>query len=142
MGRNFFLSGATELRGRNFGSPTDTSSGELVAQLTPDQIFDAIAIAIDGPRAWDFDLSIDVVLTDLDQTHRLGLRNGVLIHRLRIDADPAAATTVTSTKPRLLGLLAGDTAAPGVQISGDAEVLPRLMSVVVPNDTSFNIVLP
>lgn len=140
--RNFFLSGSTELRGRHFGTPTDTSPADMMAQLSPDQIFDAIAISIDGPKAWDLDLSIDVALTDLDVTHRLRLRNGVLIHRPRIDADPGADATVTLTKPRLLALLGGDVASPGMQIGGDVDVLPRLMSVLVANDPDFNIVLP
>ncbi|NLG46262.1 alkyl sulfatase dimerization domain-containing protein [Gordonia sp. (in: high G+C Gram-positive bacteria)] len=140
--RNFFLSGSTELRGRNFGSPTDTSSGEVMAQLTPAQIFDAIAISIDGPKAWNEELSIDVVLTDLDETHRLRLRNGVLVHRVRIDTDPAADTTITVTKGRLLALAGGDTTSPGLEITGDHGVLPRLMRVITAGDPAFNIVLP
>ena len=38
----------------------------IVAQLTPEQLFDAIAISVNGPKAWDLDLSINVVFTDLD----------------------------------------------------------------------------
>ena len=49
--------------------------------LSPEQIFDAIAIRVDGPRAWDETLSIGVVLTDVGASYRLDLRNGVLVHR-------------------------------------------------------------
>ena len=50
--RNFFLSGATELRDGNFGTATTTTSLSLLTQLTPEQIFDGLAIRVDGPRAW------------------------------------------------------------------------------------------
>ena len=42
--RNFFLSGATELRDGNFGTAAQTTSPSLLSQLTPEQIFDGLAI--------------------------------------------------------------------------------------------------
>ncbi|MBO1902536.1 MBL fold metallo-hydrolase [Leucobacter weissii] len=141
--RNFFLSGATELRGRNFGTPTETTPVEVLRQLSPSQVFDSIAIRVDGPRAWDESLSLDIVFSDLDETYRLVLRNGVLIHRLRIDGDGGADATVTAaTKLRLLALLAGDETSDGIEIAGDAGVLGRLTAVLDAPDPSFNIVLP
>lgn len=44
-------------------------------------MFDAIAIRVAGPKAWDERLSIGVELTDMGESHRLDLRNGVLVHR-------------------------------------------------------------
>ena len=38
--RNFFLGGATELRVGNFGTPAQTASTSMLAQLTPEQMFD------------------------------------------------------------------------------------------------------
>ena len=38
--RNFFLSGATELRDGNFGTPVNTTSTTMLSQLTPEQMFD------------------------------------------------------------------------------------------------------
>ena len=63
--RNFFLAGATELRDGNFGTPTQTTSLSLVSQLTPEQMFDSFAISVNGPKAWDLDLAIDVTFADL-----------------------------------------------------------------------------
>ena len=40
--RNFFLAGATELRDGNFGTPTQTASPSLMAQLSPEQMFDSL----------------------------------------------------------------------------------------------------
>jgi len=139
--RNFFLSGATELREGNFGTPTATSAPAIVAQLTPEQLFDAIAISVNGPKAWDLDISINLVLTDLDAAYRLTLRNGVLIHR-KAEADPNAAATITTTKPRLLGVMAGDTSSPGLDITGDAGALTALLGVLDQGDPNFDIVTP
>ncbi|MET1018066.1 MAG: alkyl sulfatase dimerization domain-containing protein, partial [Leifsonia flava] len=115
--RNFFLSGATELRDGNFGTPTATSAPAILAQLTPEQLFDAIAISVNGPKAWDLDLSINVTFTDLDTAYRLTLRNGVLIYR-KASADPDATASISTTKGRLLGVLAGDMSSPGLDITG------------------------
>ena len=52
--RNFFLSGATELRDGNFGTAAQTSSPSLLSQLTPEQIFDGLAISVNGPRCVGF----------------------------------------------------------------------------------------
>lgn len=141
--RNFFLSGATELRGRNFGTPTSTDSGELLGQLQPAQILDAVAITVNGPRAWDEHLALDVVFTDLDEEIRVTLRNGVLIHRARLARDPDPDAVVRLTKPALLALLGGaDPETLGIEISGDAGVLERLLGVLDAPDRSFDIVLP
>ena len=139
--RNFYLSGATELRDGNFGTPTATSAPAIVAQLTPEQLLDAIAISVDGPKAWDLDLSINLTFTDLGRTYRVTLRNGVLIHR-RADADPDAAASVSVGKMRLLTLMAGDRDSPGVETTGDVSQLAALLAVLQPGDPSFNIVTP
>jgi alkyl sulfatase BDS1-like metallo-beta-lactamase superfamily hydrolase len=139
--RNFFLSGATELREGNFGTPAATSPPALLAQLTPEQLFDSIAITVDGPRAWDLDLALDVTLTDVGTTHHLTLRHGVLIHVPR-SAGGATPTHVTLTKGRLLALLAGDLDSPGIQTTGDTTVLRSLLDALDGVDPSFDIVTP
>lgn len=141
--RNFFLSGATELRDGNFGTPTQTASPSLMSQLTPEQIFDMLAININGPRSWDLDLTIDVTFVDLGADYRLTLRNGVLVHR-QVSADPATATaTVTfATKLRLLAFAAGDRESPGVEFTGDAEALPTLLGALDRPDPGFAIITP
>jgi alkyl sulfatase BDS1-like metallo-beta-lactamase superfamily hydrolase len=139
--RNFFLSGATELRDGNFGTPAVTAAPAVVAQLSPDQLFDSLAIAVNGPAAWDLDLSLTVTFTDIGTSYQLTLHNGVLIYVKRPAGDPADAT-LTLTKGRMLGLLAGDTTSPGIDIAGDAHVLESLLGVLDKGDPSFNIVTP
>jgi alkyl sulfatase BDS1-like metallo-beta-lactamase superfamily hydrolase len=140
--RNFFLSGATELRGANFGTPTSTAAPEILAQLTAEQLLDAIAITVDGPSAWDLDLAFDLAFADIGRNFRVTLRNGVLVYVQREADETSAQATVSLTKARMLALLAGDRESPGIDRRGDASVLDRLMSVLQPGDPSFDIVLP
>ena len=141
--RNFFLSGATELRRGNFGTAAQTTSPAMLAQLTPEQIFDTFAISVNGPRAWDLDLAIDVTFLDVDTNYRLTLRNGVLVYRKAV-ADEASvnATVKLANKLRLLAFAAGDNDSPGLEITGEADALPSLLAVLDRPDPNFNIVTP
>ncbi len=129
--RNFFLSGATELRDGNFGTAAQTNSPSLLSALTPEQIFDGLAISINGPRAWDLDIAIDVTLSDRDANYRLTLRNGVLVHRrVPADAATAAATIKLDNAFRLLMLGMGDFTSPGFELSGDQATLQQFLGVL------------
>ncbi|MEE3752149.1 alkyl/aryl-sulfatase [Mycobacterium intracellulare] len=141
--RNFFLSGATELRDGNFGTATTTASAPMMSQLTPEQIFDGLAIRVNGPRGWDLDIAIDVTLGDSAVTHRLTLRNGVLVHR-KAAPDPATASVTVKlvNKIRLLAVAAGDFTSPGLELSGDRGALQALLDVLDGPVPDFNIVTP
>jgi alkyl sulfatase BDS1-like metallo-beta-lactamase superfamily hydrolase len=141
--RNFFLSGTAELRDGNFGTSAQTGSPTLLSQLTPEQIFDGLAISVNGPRAWDLDLAIDVAFTDRDSNYRLALRNGVLVHR-EVPANPATAamTVKLDNAFRLLTAAMGDLDSPGLEISGDRAALQQLLGVLDRPDPSFNIITP
>ena len=140
--RNFFLSGATELRDGIFGTPAAASAPAIVAQLTPEQLFDAIAISVDGPRAWDLAIALDVTFTDLDANYRATLRNGVFVAVKRAADAASADATVTTTKPRLIALVGGDLTSSGLDVAGDAGVMQALLGVLDAGDPSFAIVTP
>jgi alkyl sulfatase BDS1-like metallo-beta-lactamase superfamily hydrolase len=110
----------------------------MLAALVPQQIFDAIAIRVDGPRAWDLRLSIGLELTDTGERYRLDLRNGVLVSR----SWNAGGADVRLRMPRaaLPSLLGGP--LEGVEVDGDESVLPRLMAVLEAPDPDFAIVTP
>ncbi|WP_028923840.1 alkyl/aryl-sulfatase [Pseudonocardia acaciae] len=144
--RTFYLSGATELRDGPFGTPTETTAPDVIGQLTPSMLFDAIAIQVDGPRAWDENLSIDVVLTDVHERYRLRLANGVLTYSPRPQKGDADAV-LTTTRRALPALAAGGLSAEGlatadIALTGDASVLARLAGVLDPGDKTFAIVTP
>ena len=141
--RNFFLSGATELRSGNLGTPVNTTSPSMLSQLTPEQMFDILAISVNGPRAWDLDLALDVTFADLDVNYRITLRNGVLVQRKRPAEESTATATVTlATKMRLMAAAAGDFTSPGIEVAGDAGALQSLLSVLDAPDPNFSIVTP
>ncbi|MFI7706614.1 alkyl/aryl-sulfatase [Nonomuraea sp. NPDC049480] len=126
--RNFYLTGALELADGIVPAAADTAVPDLIAALTVEQIFDSLAVRVDGPRAWHERLAIDWHLTDLGERHRTTLSNGALIHR----ADPPGETadlTLRLTKAQLLGLLSGR-GVEGVEREGDATVLRRLVAVL------------
>ena len=106
-------------------------------------MFDVLAISVNGPRAWDLDIAIDITFADTATNYRLTLRNGVLVYRkVPADAATAAATVRLASKLRLAALAAGDTTSPGLEITGDARCITALPGVLDRPDPSFNIVTP
>jgi alkyl sulfatase BDS1-like metallo-beta-lactamase superfamily hydrolase len=99
--RSAFLAGAAELRHGQFGTPA-AASADLLGALTVPQVFDSIAIRVDGPKAWDEHLLMSSVITDAGTTHVTELRNGVLNHRVS-QAPVAGSTTLPSLGRRLSG---------------------------------------
>lgn len=141
--RNFFLSGATELRDGNFGTATQITSPTLLSQLTPEQIFDSLAIRVNGPRSWDLDIAVDVTFAELDVNYRLTLRNGVLVYRkVAADSATASVTVKLDSKFRLLTASMGDLSSPGLELSGDPAALQDLLGALDQPDPAFNIVTP
>ncbi|TLG10877.1 MBL fold metallo-hydrolase [Nocardia cyriacigeorgica] len=141
--RSWYLSGMTELREGQFGTPTETTAPDVIGQLSPTMLFDAIAIQVNGPKAWDENLAIDVVLTDTDERYRLRLANGVLTYSGRPQSGEADAT-LTTTRHNLPALALGGLSggAAGIEISGDSSALQRLARVLDPGDKNFAIVTP
>ncbi len=145
--RNVFLSGATELRHGNFGTPTNTSAIDIVMALSVEQILSSVAIRIDGPKAWDEHLVLSFVVTDLDETYVFELRNGAANHRAT--AAPAPGSTMLTLERRtLIGLMVGRVDLPAaladgsVAIDGNPADLQRLVAVLAPTNRDFPIVTP
>ena len=145
--RSSYLAGAKELREGPFGTPVSAASGDLLGALTMPQVFDSLAVRLDGPRAWDHHLTICWEFTDDGAMYVTELRNGALNHRTA-GTPPAGCTTFRLTRPALVGLVTGRldlTAALGdgtVEVAGDAADLGRLVSLLAPVDPDFAIVTP
>lgn len=148
--RNFYLSGAYELRNGSFGTPTTMDSPSMLAALTVEQIFDAIALRIDGPKAWNLRVVTDWHITDEQRTYRLELRNGLLVHYAKPDgvglADPDASFTLTRSiliRVLLAGADLGALVAAGdIAIAGDPTGLAQVVGVIDAPDPDFAIVTP
>ena len=117
----------------------ETGTG-LASALSVDQLFDAVAVRINGPKAWDEHFVIDWVFIDLDTTYRTTLSNGALTTRAR-PRFGEADLTVTLNKFRLLRLLAGK-GTEGMEFSGDASLVGRLADLLDGPERNFAVVSP
>jgi alkyl sulfatase BDS1-like metallo-beta-lactamase superfamily hydrolase len=137
--RNFFLTGAMELREGVRPLPMSIAGG-MTAGLTVEQVFDSMAIRVDGPKAWDEHLTIDWDFTDSGERYRMTLSNGVLTHRPTGETG-GADLTLTLTRPMLFKLASGEDPG-GMVASGDGAALRRLVAVLDTPDPNFPIVTP
>jgi linear primary-alkylsulfatase len=145
--RNFFLMGAKELREGVSGTPTSTAPRDIVARLSVAQLLDAMAIRLDGPRAWGQRLRLDWVVTDPAEEHALTLRNGVLSHRPgRHDPVADAALVVDRAALDELLLKTADLAelaeSGRLKVEGDGTKLGELLGLLDEPDPGFAIVTP
>jgi alkyl sulfatase BDS1-like metallo-beta-lactamase superfamily hydrolase len=90
--RNFFLSGARELRNGVGSSRVNPAPPDVIRNLASEQLFDALAIRVDGPRADARRILLDWRFTDTGQDHHLTLENGVLRNRRGLSAAQVDAT--------------------------------------------------
>jgi alkyl sulfatase BDS1-like metallo-beta-lactamase superfamily hydrolase len=138
-----FLSAAMELRTGNFGTPTSTAPPDIIAHLSPEMLFDALAIQVDGPKAWDLDLAIRWDLPDHGASYRTALHNGVMTYVK--DSDKPVSLTLTVPAAALFALAGGNMDAArsnGLITSGDESQLASLFSVLQPGNPGSNIVEP
>jgi alkyl sulfatase BDS1-like metallo-beta-lactamase superfamily hydrolase len=137
--RNVYLTGAQELRD-GIPAPAPVSAAGMAAALTITQLFDSLAIRIDGKRAWDTATSVRWQFTDTGETYRMELSNGALIHHPTTRTEPADLV-VTLTRPQLLAMLGG-AGTDGVQFDGDPKVLATITALTDQPDPAFPIVTP
>ncbi|MFE3631845.1 alkyl/aryl-sulfatase [Streptomyces goshikiensis] len=147
--RNFFLTGALELRHGSVGTPASAVSEDMLAALTLDQLFDSLAIRVDGPRSWDADITVRWRFPDGREPSTLRLRNGVLTHIRGLG--PAVGepdVEITLDEPSLRGILLGRAVLPDLvaagraRVSGDPARLAELIGHLTDPDPDFAIVTP
>ncbi|MGC5394993.1 alkyl/aryl-sulfatase [Streptomyces sp. DT20] len=144
--RNFYLTGALELRRGPVGSPTVTASPDFLRVLSLDQLFDALSIRVDGPRSWDADITVRWNVAGGEPV-TLRLHNGVLTHvsgtgpaahapDVEVALDEAALRAV------LLGSLPPSELTGRATITGDAAKITELLGHLSAPDPDFAIVTP
>lgn len=146
--RNFYLSGAQELRNGVAALPApSTASPDIIRAMDLDLLFDYLGVRLDGPSAVGKTIVINVRFRDTGQQAVLLLENGALSHSLGRQRDDADAT-VTLARAKLDEVLLGETAlnreiaAGTVQVDGDPQALAELLSLLVTFEFWFDIVTP
>ncbi|MGW1727514.1 alkyl/aryl-sulfatase [Streptomyces sp. NPDC002306] len=146
--RNFYLMGAYELRHGSVGTPTVTASPDVLAALTLDQLFDALAIRVDGPRGWDADITVRWNITGAAPV-TMRLRHGVLVHGTGATLSAAKPDVEISLAEADLRAVLLGTLAPaalvdraGVEIGGEPGKLTELLGHLDSPDPDFAIVTP
>jgi alkyl sulfatase BDS1-like metallo-beta-lactamase superfamily hydrolase len=141
--RNIYLTGAQELRDGALKLPPLSLSPDVLAATPAEMLLDVVAVRINPEKALAAPMVINLVLTDVNETHLVSVRNGVLIHEKGI-ADPNANATVRLTRfDMIVTLLAGVAPATrSIQSQGDGSLYGKLAGMIDPSDTNFNVVTP
>jgi alkyl sulfatase BDS1-like metallo-beta-lactamase superfamily hydrolase len=148
--RNFYLTGAKELRDGVVVLPTPTtSSSDIIAAMPTSLILDYLAIRLEHPEATELTGTTLLELTDVGERHLLELSNGVLHNRTVADNEEVAAdATVTTTRTWLDALLATDdpaaalTNGSGIALEGDPSALLAVFALLDDFPFWFDIVTP
>ena len=145
--RNFFLSGALELRGGVVRSADRAASADLLGALSVEHVFDSLAVRVDGPKAADLSLTVAWHFTEPEGRYLMRLSNGVLSHRPGREGDEADAT-IRLARSALDDLLTNRVALDELLTSGrlvlegDVAALGSLFGVLDHPDPGFAIVTP
>lgn len=145
--RNFFLMGAQELREGVGGTAAATAPPDVIRNLSGEQLFDVLAIRVDGPRAGDRRIVLHWRFTDTGDEHNLTLEHGVLTQRRSPTAEGVDAT-VNIERTGLNEVLDGSatieglTASGRLSIEGDQTKLGELLGLLDAADPGFAIVTP
>ena len=144
--RNFFLCGALELRhglskGSNFGA-----TASMAASIPLKNLFDTMAVRLNGPRAEGKTLSINLEFSDVNSWHLL-INNSVLHANENKQATDAQATLKCESidyKRLMMGLSDAPTlmGEGKLAIDGDAGVLLALAGLFDQFERRFPIVTP
>lgn len=146
--RDAYLSGAQELRHgvAKQGLALKDSLG-LLEQIPMASFLDSMAVRLDAQAAEGRKLTINLVFSDLGETHVLHLENSVLHHR-RAAADPSAVATLTLTHALFLKLAVGEAGlkdtlfGDALKVDGSRVELARFFALFDKPDGRFNIVTP
>jgi alkyl sulfatase BDS1-like metallo-beta-lactamase superfamily hydrolase len=146
--RNSYLTAAAELRNGPPKKGIDRSAVVDMLRHTPvERFLEAMAAGLDGPAADGKSLKVNLVLTDLKESHVLWIENAVLHHR---QAEPAADANATLrlTHELFVRMMAGTAGAKDMLMSDDLKIegsrldLVRFFGLIDKAPGTFAIVTP
>ena len=140
--RNAYLMGAAGLRKGNLSGLARTANGlgSAMKEMTVDLLLDYISILTDANAAQNDDVTLNLIVTDVNEKFYVTRKNGILLSYSG-ENRPDAQATVTCKRLQLLALMQGQQAGQ-VQVSGDATVLKRLLAYASKFEKTFNVIEP
>ena len=140
--RNAYLMGAAELRKGNLSGLARTANGlgSAMKEMTVDMLLDYISILTDANAAQNDDVTLNLIVTDVNEKFYVTRKNGILLSYSG-ENRPDAQATVTCKRLQLLALMQGQQAGQ-VQVSGDATALKRLLAYASKFEKPFNVIEP
>jgi alkyl sulfatase BDS1-like metallo-beta-lactamase superfamily hydrolase len=146
--RNFYLTGALELRRGVPKLPAfPFAAPDVVAGMTTEMIFDALAVRLNGPKAHGKVIRLNYVLSDTNESILVVVENGVLNHWMG-KSSPQADATVRLARPVLNQIIAGvatfdaKVAAGDVKVDGRSGAVGEFLALMDDFAFWFNIVTP
>ncbi|MYR07739.1 MBL fold metallo-hydrolase [Gordonia sp. SID5947] len=145
--RNFYLTGAQDLREGVHADANALGANEVVAAMTVDMLLDYLAVRLNGPKAGGRHFTLRLDISDAAESRMLELTRGVL-NGTPTEPGADADATAQLTKATLTGLalgavqLADAVAAGKVELGGDESVVYDLFALLDTFTRSFNIVTP
>ncbi|MFN8472075.1 MAG: alkyl sulfatase dimerization domain-containing protein [Anaerolineae bacterium] len=146
--RNFYLSGAKELRDGVLEAAAPKSVTPDTVRATPlDMFFDLLAVRLIGPKAAGRVITLNARFTDIGEEYMLRVENGVLNYARGKQASDADATLIT-TREALDKVVLGEATAAEMltaseaRIEGDPAKLAEFLSLMDTFEFWFNIVTP
>ena len=140
--RNAYLMGAAELRKGHLSGLARTANGlgSAMKEMTVDMLLDYISILTDANAAQNDDVTLNLIVTDVNEKFYVTRKNGILLSYSG-ENRPDAQATVTCKRLQLLALMQGQQAGQ-VQVSGDATALKRLLAYASKFEKTFNVIEP
>jgi alkyl sulfatase BDS1-like metallo-beta-lactamase superfamily hydrolase len=145
--RSVYLQGAYELRnGVPSAGGTQTATPDTIRAMTPDMLFDYLAVRLIAEKAQGKSFTINIDFTDIDSHHSLTVENAVLNHTQKqvAKADVSLSLSMqTMNNIQLKQLSFDDAIANGdIKIAGDKAVFDSFLAMLDEFNFWFNIVTP
>lgn len=146
--RNFYLSGALELRtGRTGNGPDPVLAIGKLEQAPVERFLDAMAAGDNGPKAANSRFRMNLTFSGAGASRVPWMENAVPHHR-RTPPDPLADTTLTVTRPLFARLMTGTGSIKDLllgdepKVEGSTIALLRFVGLIEKASRSFAIVTP
>jgi alkyl sulfatase BDS1-like metallo-beta-lactamase superfamily hydrolase len=122
--RNFYLTGAQELRqsdSKEIAGAAATASPDILAGMSSDMFFDYLAVGLDGQKAGDANMTVDIEFSDRDEQWLLEISRGVLrYYKDRRVEDPTISLRIS--RRDFVALLSGAVSFPKLLRDDRAEL--------------------